>query len=281
MAIPLERATRARLEHDGGFAWRNGQIHHRVQEVLGITALLYAANVGATSSSKLQGHSLQTWAGRLDFRNVTVAGHSFGGGTAVASAYLCATDGVERPFHFETAVILDGWMWPLMGDEMAVSTLRQTFGLTQTDPASTSSTRKPVSFLFLNAEQYLYNPQWETPMQIFVKECAAQGKHEIKRLLGGSVHQSFSDFPTIFGRISGAMDMLRGVLGGNKAEKRAHRTHLNGANIQEGSGDTIIVGSNKQKGPEALLRDAVSICVLFLEDRLKRENLMYEYESKL
>jgi pimeloyl-ACP methyl ester carboxylesterase len=268
--VNLQRATRSLLEKDGGFLWRNGQMHHRVNELLALTSLLHDINSGS-SAQALQQHSLESWAGRLDFSRLTVAGHSFGGGTAVASAYVCDRD--ERtPFHFQTVLALDSWMWPLMGDKMAVSTLRESFFPNHSDLSESSSNgKRAASFLFLNAEQYLYNPQWEAPQHTFLEECGTGGNHEVKRLEGGSSHQSFSDFPIIFGKIGGAVDALRGVLGGARAEKRAHATHTD-ANHQETPTDTKDYGGDvfQQKGPEGLLQDAVSLCVRFLESRQGR-----------
>lgn len=80
--IYCERSSEARMNDpktgapDGGFAWRNGQIHQRVGQVF--TAL--GSLLSETSSDKTH-----TWNAKLDAGNVTMAGHSFGGATTVAA----------------------------------------------------------------------------------------------------------------------------------------------------------------------------------------------------
>ena len=52
-------------------------------------------------------------AGRLDFDHINLWGHSFGGLTI--SAVCCR--GAEMPFKINSAVVLDGWLYPLPEDD--------------------------------------------------------------------------------------------------------------------------------------------------------------------
>ena len=208
--IFCERSSEARMtnpetgEQDGGFSWRNGQIHQRVEQVFGALGWL----LESASSPE------HPWHGRLDAGNVVMAGHSFGGATAVAAcaaappqsggpASIAAGLGFSG---FRCGVVLDGWLFPIVGDGEKLDTrqIDTSFGHpsygsaadADTDAAA-ASTATPL--LFLDAASFLADQRWWVAKQELVERSSSSsgggGGHGASALLNlnHSVHHTFSD----------------------------------------------------------------------------------------
>ncbi|VDP27842.1 unnamed protein product [Heligmosomoides polygyrus] len=87
---------------------RNQQLNKRVSECVKALHVLEEINLGQLPSDNLVVGKEVDWymfKGRMDLSRAFVAGHSFGGATAVAATAF-STD-------FQAAVVLDGWLFPL------------------------------------------------------------------------------------------------------------------------------------------------------------------------
>lgn len=173
---------------DRGYSWRHGQQELRVEQLLG--AAEHMLHEAATdSSSPLHG--------RLDSGNVFVAGHSFGGATAVAASARAASTHVGVN-GFRAAVILDGWLWPLCGDDMDTRAIDRDFG---------AADRVPL--LFLDAESFVEEPMWWAPKAELARRCSRAGRVSALLSLRQAVHFSFSDVLVLGGRAFSLLSLLR------------------------------------------------------------------------
>lgn len=92
--INYQHSTAELLGADNGFTWRQSQQKQRVQETFSVVHYLLQLTSnnkntaeGTRSKSLLNKKNLpSSWRGKLDFENVIMAGHSFGGATAVAAS---------------------------------------------------------------------------------------------------------------------------------------------------------------------------------------------------
>uniref|UniRef100_A0A914UZI5 1-alkyl-2-acetylglycerophosphocholine esterase n=1 Tax=Plectus sambesii TaxID=2011161 RepID=A0A914UZI5_9BILA len=152
------------------FKLRNPQLHKRVSECVKALHLMEEMNLGQCGSAeqKLRGSKIilgqdfdwTQFKGRLDISRAAVAGHSFGGATAIASTAISN--------DFQAAVVLDGWMMPIEWDLYAKA-------------------QQPL--LFINAGVW----QWTDN----VKRMLKFDKLVAERLMvtfRNVVHQSFTDF---------------------------------------------------------------------------------------
>ncbi|VDN00073.1 unnamed protein product, partial [Onchocerca ochengi] len=109
-------------------------LQKRVAECIKTLHILEELNLGQHNSDQQTGKKLLlgndfAWSqfkGRLDTDRVFIAGHSFGGSTAIATA-------AALPTNISAAVLLDGWMFPI--DKELLTRVRQ-------------------SILFMNAEDF-------------------------------------------------------------------------------------------------------------------------------
>ncbi|VDN00091.1 unnamed protein product, partial [Onchocerca ochengi] len=102
--------------------------------------------------------------GRLDTERIFIAGHSFGGATAIATV-------AALPANFSAAVVLDGWMFPI-------------------DKELLTRVRQPV--LFMNTEKF----QSEASIK-YMLQVVKNSRHSVLLTLNGALHQSFTDFPIL------------------------------------------------------------------------------------
>ncbi|EPB79412.1 Platelet-activating factor acetylhydrolase, plasma/intracellular isoform II [Ancylostoma ceylanicum] len=90
------------------FKIRNQQLNKRVSECVKALHVLEEINLGQLQFDNVAVGKDMDWSqfkGRLDLSRAFVAGHSFGGATAVAATAF-STD-------FQAAVVMDGWLYPL------------------------------------------------------------------------------------------------------------------------------------------------------------------------
>ncbi|KAM3727624.1 Platelet-activating factor acetylhydrolase [Dirofilaria immitis] len=110
--IPVK--IRKLMPTDDEFQLRNGQLHKRTAECIETVHLLEELNLGQLSSDQQTERKLllgndflwSQFKSRLDTSRIFIAGHSFGGITAIAAA-------VAAPTTFSAVVVLDGWMFPI------------------------------------------------------------------------------------------------------------------------------------------------------------------------
>ncbi|CAI5455068.1 unnamed protein product [Caenorhabditis angaria] len=148
------------------FKIRNQQINKRVTECVKALNVLEQLNLGKVPEKILIGKKFDwnQFKNKFVMQTAAVVGHSFGGGTALAStAYT--TD-------FQKAIVMDGWMFPL-------------------DVNQQEQSNQPT--MFINIGDWQWNENLDVMKRIF--------PHNDKNVLftiSGGVHQCFSDFPFIF-----------------------------------------------------------------------------------
>lgn len=233
--IYCERSSEARMvnpstgEQDGGFSWRNGQIHERVEQVFGALGWLLA-------SAADTGH---VWHGRLDTNNVVMAGHSFGGATTVA-ACAAAPPHSGGPASIATGlgftgfccgVVLDGWLFPVAGDGPQADTrlIDKSFG--HPDFAASENSAAATPLLFLDAASFLEDQRWWKAKEELVKRSNGSAGHGASALLNlsYSVHHSYSDVLIVGEQAMGLIKKLqrdnrRSLKRGGVADEKADGT---------------------------------------------------------
>jgi len=86
------------------FDIRHSQLVRRTNEILEVVRLMKLAISSSPSSSDPS--TVSVWRDlRIDFDTLSIMGHSFGGATAVSSAYSCS--------DFKACISFDTWMFPL------------------------------------------------------------------------------------------------------------------------------------------------------------------------
>ncbi|KAL3990932.1 Platelet-activating factor acetylhydrolase isoform II family protein [Acanthocheilonema viteae] len=157
---------------DDEFQLRNEQLQKRVTECVKTLHFFKELNLGQYNSDQQIGKKLLlgndfAWSqfkGRLDMDRVFIAGHSFGGATAIATA-------ATFPADFSAVVVLDGWMFPIE---------RELF------------TRVQQPVLFMNAESF----QWEANVNDML-QVVENSKRSVLLTFNEAVHHSFTDFPLL------------------------------------------------------------------------------------
>ena len=171
------------------FQWRNGQSQIRVNEVF--ESILF------TFEHPMLRHY-------VDKQNCH-CGHSFGC-TSVLGA-VARTGGNLKGFptnlslqvkhhfiRFKTATVLDGWMWPIVGDEDNTYLIDRTFGVSQNALLKTNT-----PLLFIDAETFINDLRWRSSKIEIIERAKAYGRKHNKRVdtmllsLKHSAHFTFSD----------------------------------------------------------------------------------------
>ncbi|KAK0406612.1 hypothetical protein QR680_018689 [Steinernema hermaphroditum] len=204
------------------FKLRNQQLHKRVSECVKMLHVLEELNMGqcAPADQRPKGSKIicgkknfdwSQFKGRLDISKASVIGHSFGGATAIATSAF-STD-------FQTAVVLDGWMFPIEMDLYS---------------------RASQPTLFLNAGNW----QWAENVMKMMKLDRSQAER-LMFTFKDVVHQQFSDFgfllPSFIGRKLGFQsetDPLRMAEATVEMTVAFLRRHSDGATAEEGLQET-------------------------------------------
>jgi platelet-activating factor acetylhydrolase len=149
--------------------FRHAQLQTRMDDLDALLAALHVADssggqqlIPLDSLRESQGPDLQ---GRLDFENVTFAGHSFGGGTALAY-------GMRRPSLPQRIICLDAWLFSLRKEDLVL----QNSGL-----------REGCPILFVDMEL-------SKMTQSIVARQAMKAPFDVVSVLG-AYHNNSSDFP--------------------------------------------------------------------------------------
>ncbi|KAK4299482.1 hypothetical protein Pmani_028239 [Petrolisthes manimaculis] len=147
---------------------RNQQIKVRVAESIRALDVLHKLNEGQVKNELVTGFDLKQLCHRLDLTDPIMSGHSFGGGTAIAT--------LAKDKRFKIGVSLDPWMFPIKDD---IDTLCPSI----TQPLLCISTEAFQSDSNLQAMSKL-----NTQTTIFVT-------------IKGTVHQNQCDTPFLVGHI--------------------------------------------------------------------------------
>nr|XP_026690770.1 platelet-activating factor acetylhydrolase-like [Ciona intestinalis] len=143
---------------------RNKQVRHRAAECCKILDTLQLLNEGNLKT--VEGNeNLYQFKNALDLEKCAVLGHSFGGGTAVAT--------LSMDERFKVGIGLDSWMYPL--DQKIYTNI------------------KSVPFLFINSENYQWAESVEDMRKLDSDTFDIEAERKIITLAGTS-HLSQTDF---------------------------------------------------------------------------------------
>ncbi|KAE9414798.1 hypothetical protein Angca_003722, partial [Angiostrongylus cantonensis] len=157
---------------------RTQQLSKRVSEAVKALHVLEEINLGQLQSDKVavgKDFDWTSWKGKLDLSRAYVAGHSFGGATAIAATAF-STD-------FQAAVVLDGWLSPL-------------------DPGHYERASQPS--LFLNAANWNYIENVGRIQKL--RNITEKSLYTFK----DAEHHTFTDFPFLFNPLIGRTLKLHG-----------------------------------------------------------------------
>ncbi|KAJ8321903.1 hypothetical protein KUTeg_000374 [Tegillarca granosa] len=204
------------------------QVHHRADECIRVLNVLSSLNDGDEVHNILGGNfdknMKKQFRDRIDMLRVSVAGHSFGGATAVCT--------LSKDKRFRVGIILDAWMHPLDEDVY-------------------KNTTQPL--LMLNMETF----QWKANI-LQMKKLESDLIDRVMITLKGGCHQSVTDFQFIIqSRTIGKLLDIRHDLSPkiaidvcNKATLGFMRKHLDIADkdthedILSGENQHVISGTN-------------------------------------
>lgn len=193
----------SQLEH------RKEQIEMRLAEIDEVLALVSRINDGdgaaiAAANLREQGRYLLFWKGRIDVKNVVMAGHSFGGATTLQALRA------GNRFPFASGIALDPWL-------EAIPPYEPHEASPSAKPSSTPTEQLDIKvpLLAINSEAFtLWTSHWKLVRNIIkgvegapswfftLGECFLVPLPPCLRSLTlrfpvGSIHLSFSDFPLI------------------------------------------------------------------------------------
>ncbi|CAJ0591999.1 unnamed protein product [Cylicocyclus nassatus] len=153
------------------FKIRNQQLNKRVAECVKALHVFEEINLGQLQSNAIALGGDMDWLqfkDRIDLSRAFVAGHSFGGATAIAATAF-STD-------FQATIVLDGWLFPLESGHYE---------------------RASQPTLFLNVDKW----QWPENLERMTKLRNISEK--LVLTLRDAEHSSFTDFPFLFNSFIG------------------------------------------------------------------------------
>ncbi|XP_030054642.1 platelet-activating factor acetylhydrolase [Microcaecilia unicolor] len=161
------------------FPLRSEQVHQRAEECIKALNLMLDINDGKKVTNALSlPFDWSVLKNSIDINRMCVAGHSFGGATAIQS--------LSKDARFRCGIALDAWMFPLK-DEIY------------------SSVQQPL--LFINSETF------QSVDSILKMKKFDSTEVERKMItIKGSVHQSFPDFTFLTGAIIAKIFKLKGQI---------------------------------------------------------------------
>lgn len=161
------------------FMVRNAQLQQRTEECIKVLDILCKINDGLELDNLEPSQvDLNDFKNRMNMLWVCVAGHSFGGATAVAT--------LAKDKRFKVGVVLDGWMLPL--DDNVYPCVTQ-----------------PV--LMVNTETF----QWKKNI-LSMKKLESKDVERVIITIRGTCHQSSTDFQFLFNKFVGRIMKARYTL---------------------------------------------------------------------
>ena len=145
--------------------------------------------------------------------------------------------------QFQCCVVLDGWMWPIVGGSNDdISILETDFGQIGT------------ATLFLDAEEYAADVRWWRTKQEICNKLGGSSQLIVQK---HSQHYTVSDVLVLGGRVFAILKSLQ------FKKQRVDQTN---------SGKELVGNSS----PEALLRDAAACTLRFLQAHIQPEQFAHE-----
>jgi pimeloyl-ACP methyl ester carboxylesterase len=202
----------------------------------------------------------------MDLERVTVAGHSFGGGTSLGLVLRQAEARAERN-RVRAAILFDGWMFPLEGSEGPA--------FDRVIPAERFDASVPV--LFINAEMWQGSESYFMYVALLLPLCMQSvnscvrtrlNKERIRQLcelsrgrwrsftLKGTGHHNWNDFPSYAPIVSRCVSSFSLVPSHNVRLTSAHQ-----------SGNRL-VGLTRERDLTAVHDDTMALVDSFLTDVL-------------
>jgi pimeloyl-ACP methyl ester carboxylesterase len=174
-SIEYQHSTAPLLGKDRGYTWRHSQQEQRVQEVMQVhTAMKH--------SKKFKED--------IDFKSCVIAGHSFGGATALAAA-------TSRPDLFPCMLAIDAWLWPLVNDDMDLLRITRDFAQGSQDCFKGSQDCfKSIRMLFIDSMEYASDERWWAP-KVAICKAAAEPSTFVR--IDHASHHVSSDVPILAG----------------------------------------------------------------------------------
>lgn len=154
------------------YSCRNEQAHKRAEECKKLVDLLENINKGLVIENIVsKSFSLSQLEGRLDFTDLVMMGHSFGGATALLTSSFDS--------RFKIVVVLDGWMFPLKDETDLPMKINQ-------------------PLIFINTQTF----QIESNVNVMERFMNSSGKQNADRsafTIRNTTHENQSDTPHLLG----------------------------------------------------------------------------------
>lgn len=141
---------------EGHLEQRNRQVRFRAEECSKLLDFLIDLDNGKISPNILDdirtddeiNFKLEDLVGNLDTENITMAGHSFGGATALMA--------LSQRKEFKLGILLDPWMFPLKSEEEQMSKISQPILTINTQTFHNSPNVKMMEKYLLKPENEMY-----------------------------------------------------------------------------------------------------------------------------
>ncbi|KAF5270186.1 hypothetical protein FQR65_LT05666 [Abscondita terminalis] len=138
----------------GHYETRNAQVNRRARECSKVLDFLINLNNGTVPYNvmdDLKGDHdfhLEDLVGKLDLDSVTMAGHSFGGATALLA--------LSKRKEFRQGILLDPWMFPIKDEEGLVESVTQPLLFINTQTFHISSNVEAMKQLLTSEDRHMY-----------------------------------------------------------------------------------------------------------------------------
>ena len=151
----------------------------------------------------------------IDKNNVNIMGHSFGG-TSVLGAIARIGGRMEKNdtiiHRFNSAIVLDGWMWPIVGDDENSYFIDEKFGGND-EERNNSLVKQNTPILFIDAHTFIDNLVWySTKIEIAQRYKTHHGENNSDVMLLNlkhSAHFTFSDVLVLGGKAYPILNQYR------------------------------------------------------------------------
>jgi len=178
------------------WAFRNRQVNVRVTDLEATLDLLSIWNKYPSSP----------FYGTMDLQRVVVVGHSFGGATCLefvlkeAAARVQSDSSANKDWRVRSAVVLDGWMYPLEGSDGP--------SFDRTIPPDVFQASAPV--LFIKAEKWVGDMSYfRSNIMRMEQLCSLSNGRWHSVIIKGTGHHNWNDFPFYFPILARALGLTR------------------------------------------------------------------------
>ncbi|XP_031353708.1 platelet-activating factor acetylhydrolase-like isoform X2 [Photinus pyralis] len=150
----VKTPIRVRQVHVGHYMERNKQVNHRADECSRLLDFLIRLNGGEVPFNILDDlnknldFKLSDLVGRLDLDSLTIAGHSFGGATALLV--------LSKRKELKRGILLDPWMFSIKGEKSIVEGTTQPLLFVNTQTFHISANVKAMEKYLINADRHMF-----------------------------------------------------------------------------------------------------------------------------